>query len=122
MSNLIWFIAFLSVSLSAVGQLFMKIGMTAPAGASLSSPPSFSASILNPYVIAGFAAYGVGAILWLKVLSRMELSVAYPLVSIGFVLVVLLSWVVLKEQVSIARIFGVALIMTGVTVVGYSAR
>jgi hypothetical protein len=51
----------------------MKIGMS-----STLAENSMFAVATNPYVAGGFAAYGTGAVLWLKVLSRVELSLAYP--------------------------------------------
>ena len=86
----IWVLAICSISLSAFAQLLMKIGMS-------SNQPGNSIffAATNPHVVAGLAVYGAGAILWLKVLSRVELSLAYPLVSFAFVLVAIMSWLVL---------------------------
>jgi hypothetical protein len=55
----------------------MKIGMS-----SNLAENSVFAVATNPYVVGGFVAYGIGAVLWLKVFSRAELSLAYPLVSL----------------------------------------
>jgi multidrug transporter EmrE-like cation transporter len=105
----IWAVALSSISLSAFAQLLMKIGMSANPAEN-----SILAVATNPYVAGGFAAYGIGAVLWLKVLSRVELSLAYPLVSLAFVLVAVLSWLVLGERLSASRIMGIGLIVIGV--------
>jgi uncharacterized membrane protein len=109
----IWAIALFSISLSASAQVLMKIGMS-----STTADASIMEAATNYYVLSGFAAYGIGAVLWLKVLSRVELSLAYPLVSLAFVLVAILSWLVLGERLSPSRIIGIALIVAGVTLMG----
>lgn len=109
----IWAIALFSIALSACAQLLMKIGMS-----SNQAEHSVFIAAANPYVAAGFAAYGAGALLWLKVLSRVDLSLAYPLVSFAFVLVAILSWVVLGEHLSFFRILGMSFIILGIAVIG----
>ena len=109
----IWITALLSISLSALAQILMKSGMS-----SRISEPFFMEIATNYYVFGGFAAYAIGALLWLKVLSRIELSLAYPLVSLAFVIVAALSWLVLGERLSAARIIGIALIVAGVALMG----
>ena len=118
MTGTVWLLAFFSIALSAAAQLLMKIGMSGIGSPALTGSPSLIASISNPYVAGGFAAYGIGAILWLQVLSRMDLSMAYPLVSIGFVLVAGLSWLVLGEPLSFGRVVGTVLIIAGVVFMG----
>jgi multidrug transporter EmrE-like cation transporter len=107
--------ALLSVALSAGAQMLMKYGMTGP------RPTGWVAlalSALNPWVIAGLACYGLSAVLWLSVLSRMPLSQAYPLVALAIALVVILSWLIFREQIPLARACGVGLIVAGVVAVG----
>lgn len=118
----IWIIALASISLSAVAQLLMKIGMAKLRLAGLNGFDLLAGAAANLHVLAGFAAYGVGAVLWLLVLSRTELSLAYPLVSAGFVLVAALSWLVLGEQLSLARLCAITLIVAGVVLMGFSAK
>ena len=118
----IWLIALASISLSALAQLLMKIGMTAVrANAGTDGGGLLLAALPNPYVIGGLGAYGFSAILWLIVLSRLPLSLAYPLVSLGFIAVVALSALVLHEPVSAARMLAVGLIICGVVVLGLSS-
>lgn len=121
MTGQIWAIALLSIALSAIAQLLMKTGMMGLRASDMSTVPLLVATATNPYIVGGFAAYGIGAILWLKVLSRADLSLAYPLVSLGFILVALLSWLVLGERITTGRIAGMALIIAGVLVMGRTA-
>jgi multidrug transporter EmrE-like cation transporter len=113
----IWAIALSSIFLSSVAQLLMKIGMTTNNTLARSNHNLFVAAT-SPYVLAGFIAYGIGAILWLRVLSETELSLAYPLVSLAFVAVAVMSWSILGESLSIGRITGMILIVTGVALMG----
>lgn len=113
-----WAVALLSISCSAVAQLLLKIGMTNLGPPNLPAGRSLLAAATNGYVGVGFAFYALGAILWLKVLSRVELSLAYPLVSLAFVLVAVLSWLVLEERLSAVRVAGITLIVIGVVVMG----
>jgi drug/metabolite transporter (DMT)-like permease len=109
-------LALTSISLSAIAQLLMKIGMTR-----LQSPNDSQGALgvaTSPYILAGFAAYGVGAVLWLQVLSKIDLSRAYPLVSLGFVIVAMLSWLVLGEKLPLTRLVGISLIVIGVVLIG----
>jgi multidrug transporter EmrE-like cation transporter len=117
-----WLLALASIGLSAVAQLLMKIGMTAVRSGAVSGGGSLLvAAFLSPHVLAGLAAYGISAILWLLVLSRLPLSLAYPLVSLGFIAVVILSALILHEPVSAIRMAAVALIVCGVLILGLSA-
>jgi hypothetical protein len=84
MTSGIWAVALFCTE---VPQLLMKIGMT---NAGSSSHPLLAAA-RNTYVVDGFAAYGIGAVLWVKVLSR-----------------TMLSWLVLGERLQAGRIAGIA--------------
>jgi multidrug transporter EmrE-like cation transporter len=122
-SKLIVLIAIASIGLSAVGQILMKMGMSAPevqSALSPLSPASVTAILASLPVWGGLLAYGASAVIWLYVLSRIDVSLAYPMVSLGFVLVLLLSAVVLKEPLSTPRIAGVLFIVAGVVMVGRS--
>jgi len=108
---------FISVLLGALGQLSMKQGMAKVGLVSL----KFATFLLNlfrilrePFVLLGLFLYAVSTIFWLTVLSRADLSYAYPMISIGYVLVLFFSWALLNERISLIRIIGVLLICGGV--------
>jgi len=75
---------------------------------------------VNPYVLGGLACYAVSVVVWLAALSRVEVSVAYPMLSLGFALNALLAWWLLGEAVTLQRIAGIAIIIVGVTLVARS--
>lgn len=106
----------LSVMLAAIGQLLLKQGMLKVGRvSSLASAPSMLFTALtNPVVLSGLAVFGISALSWLVVLSRVKLSIAYPMVSLGYVAVVLFSWFVFKEPVKPITIIGCLTIALGV--------
>ena len=75
----------------------------------------------SPMVIVGLALYGVGAVLWLFVLGRTQLSLAYPFVGLGFIFTMLAGALVLHEPVGSARVAGTLLIVAGCVIVARSA-
>jgi multidrug transporter EmrE-like cation transporter len=68
--------------------------------------------------MGGLALYGIATVLWLGVLSRVELSQAYPFVGLSFVLAAVLGYFVFADAVSATRVAGIALIVAGVVLVG----
>jgi multidrug transporter EmrE-like cation transporter len=75
---------------------------------------------VNPYILGGMACYAVSLVVWLMALSRVEVSVAYPMLSVGFALNAVLAWWLLGEPVTLQRIAGIAVIIVGVTIVARS--
>ena len=110
------FLIVYSVLLAALGQLLLKQGMIKVGRvSSLTRVPSMLlAALLNPIVVAGLAVFGISALSWLVVLSRVKLSVAYPMVSLGYVAVVFFSWLIFKESVKPITILGCLTIAFGV--------
>lgn len=117
------FIAIFSVILSVGAQFCLKAGMSSSAVKdALALPFSHRTAIVvltDKFVFGGFFLYGLGAIVWLGVLSKWEVSKAYPLVGLGFALTLLVG-AVFGEQISQMRILGVAFICAGVFLVGRS--
>ena len=116
-------IALLSVALSVAAQFSLKAGMSdqgvRDAMAAPYSLAQLASVVTNKYVLGGFVLYGLGAVIWLGVLSKWDVSKAYPLVGLGFALTVAVGFM-LGEQVSPLRAGGVALICAGVFLVARS--
>ncbi len=122
MKNLV--LILFSVVLGVLGQLSLKHGVMAVSSLGTSGiTQSLSVrSILtfllgsagNKFVILGFLCYVISAASWLVILSRVELSLAYPLISIGYILVVVLSKYLFDEPVTSMRIAGTLLVCAGV--------
>lgn len=118
-----WALALFSVGLSATAQLLMKSGMTLPAvrhAMDGGTGQTLLTILSTPQVMAGLAAYGIGALLWLVCLSRIPLVMAYPLVSLAIVAVVLSSVFLLGESVSPMGVLGSVLVVAGVAMIGFS--
>jgi multidrug transporter EmrE-like cation transporter len=113
-----------SVVLGVLGQLLLKHGVgLASTGSSSRIVQSLDlrsilgflgAAASNRFVILGFLCYAVSAASWLIILSRVDLSLAYPLISIGYILIVVLSKYLFDEPVTGMRIAGTLLVCAGV--------
>ncbi|BBB10377.1 MULTISPECIES: small multi-drug resistant family protein [Sphingopyxis] len=111
-----------SVSLSALAQLALKVGTTSAAsGRSAGIGGEIGGLVQSPMILLGLCLYGVGALLWLFVLGRAPLSLAYPFVGIGFILTMLAGAWWLDESLSAARIAGTLMIAAGCVLVARSA-
>lgn len=112
-----------SILLSVAAQFSLKAGMSSEAVRdALVQPHALRTAVAvfsNGYVLGGFLLYGMGAIVWLGVLSQWDVSKAYPLVGLGFVFTVFIGFM-LNEQISLLRLAGVGFICTGVFLVGKS--
>ena len=112
------------VLLTAVGQIALKAGVSHSALSEQLSAghflPFFIRAITTPLVIVGLFLYAVSTVLWLVVLTRADLSYAFPLVSLGFVITAAYGHFVLHEDLSLPRVAGIALIVCGVIFVSRS--
>lgn len=106
------------ISIGVIGQLLLKHGMGRRAGFRLENLLTLTGDL---WVIGGFACYAVSALIYFKVLATLDLSVAYPTVSIGYVLALVLSKLLFGETVSATRWLAVIVICAGVALVGLAA-
>lgn len=109
-----WIIA--CIILAVLGQIFMKLGTKDVNGITirkLLSKEIFSI-IFNRYIFFGMFFYAVGWLLWLIVLSRAEVSYAYPFLSISYAIIAVVSWIFLGETMTLIKALGIILIMVGV--------
>ena len=102
-------LALTSIAMAAAGQLLLKVGAVTV----VRSPSDLLLDLVRPHTMIGLLLYFISALLWITVLSRTQLSYAYPLVGLNYVLVVLVSAWILGEQVSAHRWVGVLLIVIG---------
>ncbi|MDQ7947307.1 MAG: EamA family transporter [Pedobacter sp.] len=111
-----YIIALLSILLGAVAQFFLKIGVTAVQEKSKHSADILKNGISNPYLLTGLSCYGLSLLLWFFVLSKMELSKAYPMVSLGYIFTLILAYLFLNEAITVAKVVGITFILIGVIV------
>ena len=113
----------ISVTLSACAQVLFKCGGAPVPGQAAAGPSLIGAviaTLLRPGVLGGLALYGIGTVIWLRALAQTELSQAYPFVGLGFVMTAALGYVVFDEALGPTRLIGIALVVTGVILVGRS--
>ena len=112
-----------AVLLGAAAQVLLKAGTNAVGAFAFDAASLASAGIrlaAEPRVLAGIAVYAISLIAWVLALSRVPVSVAYPMVSLGYVITVLAAWWWLGESVTSPRLAGVGLIVLGVVLVAQS--
>jgi drug/metabolite transporter (DMT)-like permease len=110
----------LSVTCDVCGQLCFKIGADRlPSRFSLLG--SAHTVLSSPWLIAGLCVYAVETIVWIKILSDVPLSIAYPIASLNFLGVTLASATVLGERVGRPQWLGAWLVTFGVAIVAGSA-
>lgn len=103
--------------IAAVAQPLFKIGANR-----LSGNPSLAGLVTDIPLIAGLALYGLGSVLMILALRHGELSVLYPIISLSYVWVAILSVLIFHEKMTPVRISGIATIIVGVSVMGRQGR
>ena len=110
----------ISVLTSTVGQLLLKVGMNSMGSITLSSNQFLSTSwkmATNPHVFIGLVIYLAGTIFWLAALSRVDLSYAYPFASLSYVVMLVASWMMFDEKITLSRFLGTVVIGIGVLLI-----
>lgn len=114
---MVYLLAFISIAFSAFAQYLLKIGVTELSISQKTSVLKNLRLIITDWpLIGGVACYVVSMVLWLFVLSKMEMSKAYPLVSVGYILTLFLGYFLLDEPLTIAKLVGVSIIVIGVVI------
>lgn len=109
----------IAIGLSASGEVLLKSGIRQIGEFSLTPDHLIRAFTTLP-ILGGFALIFGGSLFWLATIARAELSWAYPMLALGYVLVVLASWAILNETISPLRAAGVLVICIGVIMVAQS--
>jgi undecaprenyl phosphate-alpha-L-ara4N flippase subunit ArnE len=115
------FLILASVTMGVSGQICLKAGMDRVGALSAGSVGIIMQTafrvLTTPLVFLGLSFYVMGAVFWLLVLSKLDLSLAYPMLALTYVLIPLAAQFVLGEQVPLLRWLGVGIIFAGVVVV-----
>ncbi|MBD3236104.1 MAG: EamA family transporter [Candidatus Eisenbacteria bacterium] len=107
-----------AVCFSVAGELLLKDGMNRVGVIAIATLGTVLPRMLQTWQLyAGFGSILIGATFWLAALSRVDLSWAYPLLAMGYILVLIFSAVFLREPISLIRWVGVGLIVLGVYLV-----
>lgn len=115
-----------SVALATAGHLTLKAAMNDVGRIGSAEVRALGDTLIRsarePKLWAGLLFFGLSALLWLVVLSRVSLSIAYPFAGLSYLVIVLLDHFVLDEPVPKLRWLGVAVIAVGISLVGFSTR
>lgn len=112
-----------SVLVNAGAQLLLKAGMNRIGyfEFALVNAASIGLKVMaSPFVLFGVAAYVVSMLIWLLVLSRMEVGYAYPMISLGYIVNAVAGHYLFQENLSVTRIAGILVIILGVFLVSRS--
>lgn len=118
----VFLILLLAIAMTTAGEMLTKAGLNR-----LHEPFSFRWDILwrtfsNWMVLVGFALIFGAAVLWLVVISRVNLSLAYPILALGYVITVVASWLFLSEPLTWQKVAGAIVICLGVALVSWSGK
>jgi drug/metabolite transporter (DMT)-like permease len=111
---------FTGVALNAAAQLLLKAGTNVLGVITLTRDNwagEFGRMAVEPHFIGGVACYGISLIAWIIGLSRVPVSIAYPMLSLGYVINAVAAHYLLGESVSVVRWLGIGFIVLGVWLV-----
>ncbi|MCC6473031.1 MAG: EamA family transporter [Burkholderiales bacterium] len=112
------------VLLNAVAQLLLKAGTNAVGHFEFTAANIVPVGLrlaLEPHIAGGVACYLVSLVVWIMGLSRVEVSVAYPMLSIGYLINAVAAWYLFGESLGALRLTGIGFIVVGVFLVTRSA-
>ncbi len=106
------YLLFFSIIIASCAQILFKFYTI---NQSITPPNGFLESILNIKLIAGFFLYFCSSILYILALKNIDLSIAYPTIAVSYILIIVLSFFIFKESISLNKIIGIILITLGVS-------
>jgi multidrug transporter EmrE-like cation transporter len=111
------------VLLNAVAQLLLKAGANAVGQFEFTAANAIPVGVklaMQPPIVGGLACYVVSVVVWVMALSRVEVSIAYPMLSLGYVVNAIAAHYLFGEAVSPMRVIGIFVIIVGVVMVARS--
>ena len=104
----------LSVIINSIAQIIFK------KGAKIDKKREILKILFTPKIIIGLILFASSALIWVIVLGKADVTYAYPLLSLGYILTTILSYTMLKEKITKNKILGIIIIIIGVILVGVS--
>lgn len=111
------------ICLNAIAQLLLKAGTNAVGAIHLTAENWFSTGLklaTQLPIIGGLGCYVVSVLVWIIGLSRVDVTVAYPMLSIGYIINALGAWYFLGEAISVQRMLAIGVIVIGVVLLARS--
>jgi len=101
----------LKAGTNRIGEFAFTLDNVAPIGMRVAT---------SPPILAGLSSYGVSVVVWILALSRVPVSVAYPMLSIGYIVNALAAWWLFGESLGAQKLVGIGFIVVGVFLVARS--
>ena len=123
MTPLTFSLVMLGVLLNAAAQLLLKAGTNRMGefAFSLDNVVPIGVKVAtNPPILAGLACYAVSVVVWIMALSRAPVSVAYPMLSVGYIVNAFAAWMLFGESLGAQKLVGIGFIVVGVYLVARS--
>ena len=123
MTALSFALVLFGVLLNAAAQLLLKAGTNAIGRFEFSVTNALPIGLkvaAQPFILGGLACYAISVVVWILALSRVEVSVAYPMLSIGYVVNAVAAYLLFGEAVTLQRLVGIGIIVVGVYIVARS--
>lgn len=114
MNNILLIIT--SIVMGAVGQILLKVGASRLDNVTMTISGLLNIA-RNYYILIGLVLFGSSFLLWVKVLTKNDLSYVYPMVSLSYVIIILASKFLFNEPFTTNKIIGVAAIISGVFII-----
>ena len=111
------------VLLNAAAQLLLKAGTNRIGAFEFTSAnivPVGGQLITSPFIFGGLACYVVSVVIWILALSRVPVSIAYPMLSIGYIVNAGAAWFLFGESLTAQKLVGIGFIIVGVWLVSRS--
>ena len=109
-----WFLLLTACLLTCLGQVAQKFAVESWRGVA----SSWADKLRSPWLWLALVSLGSGLLVWLLVLQRLEVGIAYPMLSLNFVLITLIARFVFRETIDRRHWLGVALVIGGVVLLG----
>lgn len=112
-----------AVLLGAAAQLLLKTGTNAVGHFAFHWDNVFPVGLklaANPAILIGTGCYAVSLVVWIMALSRLPVSIAYPMVALGYVVNAVGAWLWLGESLGAQKLLGIAFIIIGVWLIARS--
>ena len=101
----------LKAGTNRVGEFSFALDNVVPVGTRLAS---------SPFILGGLACYVVSVVVWILALSRVPVSVAYPMLSVGYIVNAVAAWMLFGESLTAQKLVGIGFIVIGVFLVARS--
>jgi len=111
------------VVLNAAAQLLLKAGTNSVGAFGFTADNFYPVAMRlasDSFILGGFGCYALSVVIWIMALCRVEVSIAYPMLSIGYVINAIAAWYLFGEALTAQRMIGIATIVAGVFLVARS--